>query len=77
MIEEMLVEDIPEGEDDESSECRVSTFKRLGARRFACRLSIGSTGDKKVIRVTFADRFWGQAKARRGVSDLRLTLGEA
>ncbi|VFQ98589.1 unnamed protein product [Cuscuta campestris] len=30
MIEEVLVEDVPEGEDDESSECRVSAFKRLG-----------------------------------------------
>ncbi|VFQ60864.1 unnamed protein product [Cuscuta campestris] len=30
MIEEVLVEDVLEGEDDESSECRVSAFKRLG-----------------------------------------------
>ncbi|VFQ60871.1 unnamed protein product [Cuscuta campestris] len=30
VIEEVLVEDVQEGEDDESSECRVSAFKRLG-----------------------------------------------
>ncbi|VFR01665.1 unnamed protein product [Cuscuta campestris] len=30
VFEEVIVEDIPEGEDDESSECRVSAFKRLG-----------------------------------------------
>ncbi|VFQ93070.1 unnamed protein product [Cuscuta campestris] len=30
LIEEVLVEDVPEGEDDESSECRISAFKRLG-----------------------------------------------
>ncbi|VFQ85614.1 unnamed protein product [Cuscuta campestris] len=30
VFEEVLVEDIPEGEDDESSECRVSAFKRVG-----------------------------------------------
>ncbi|VFQ78634.1 unnamed protein product [Cuscuta campestris] len=29
LIEEVLVEDVPEGEDDESSECRISAFKRL------------------------------------------------
>ncbi|VFQ92375.1 unnamed protein product [Cuscuta campestris] len=30
VFEVVIVEDIPEGEDDESSECRVSAFKRLG-----------------------------------------------
>ncbi|VFQ87293.1 unnamed protein product [Cuscuta campestris] len=30
VIKEVLVEDILEGEDDESSECQVSAFKRLG-----------------------------------------------
>ncbi|VFQ61145.1 unnamed protein product [Cuscuta campestris] len=30
VIEEVLVEDVPEGEDDESSEWRVSAFRRLG-----------------------------------------------
>ncbi|VFQ66366.1 unnamed protein product [Cuscuta campestris] len=30
VFEEVIVEDILEGEDDESSECRVSAFKRLG-----------------------------------------------
>ncbi|VFQ96092.1 unnamed protein product [Cuscuta campestris] len=30
MIEEVLEEGILEGEDDESSECRVSAFKRMG-----------------------------------------------
>ncbi|VFQ80576.1 unnamed protein product [Cuscuta campestris] len=29
-IEEVVVEDVPEEEDDESSECRVSAFRRLG-----------------------------------------------
>ncbi|VFQ83727.1 unnamed protein product [Cuscuta campestris] len=57
MIEEVLVEDIPEGEDDESSECRVSTFKHLGAMRLMCRLSTSSTRDKRVVRATFANRF--------------------
>ncbi|VFQ70459.1 unnamed protein product [Cuscuta campestris] len=31
VFEEVLVEDIVEGEDDDSSECLVSAFKRLGA----------------------------------------------
>ncbi|VFQ83191.1 unnamed protein product [Cuscuta campestris] len=30
VFEEVIVEDIPEGGDDESSECRVSAFRRLG-----------------------------------------------
>ncbi|VFQ77657.1 unnamed protein product [Cuscuta campestris] len=29
-IEEVIVEDVPDEEDDESSECRVSAFRRLG-----------------------------------------------
>ncbi|VFQ67525.1 unnamed protein product [Cuscuta campestris] len=29
-IEEVIVEDVPDEEDDESSECQVSTFRRLG-----------------------------------------------
>ncbi|VFQ98159.1 unnamed protein product [Cuscuta campestris] len=30
VFEEVIVEDVPEGEDDESSECQVSAFRRLG-----------------------------------------------
>ncbi|VFQ86173.1 unnamed protein product [Cuscuta campestris] len=32
LIEEVLVEDVLEGKDDESSECRISAFKRLGGK---------------------------------------------
>ncbi|VFQ90212.1 unnamed protein product [Cuscuta campestris] len=57
VIEEVLVEDVPGRDDDESSECRVSAFKRLGARRFECQLSTGSTADQKAAQVTSADRY--------------------
>ncbi|VFQ98876.1 unnamed protein product [Cuscuta campestris] len=32
-IEEVIVEDVPDEEDDESSECRVSAFRRLGGEK--------------------------------------------
>ncbi|VFQ68299.1 unnamed protein product [Cuscuta campestris] len=57
VIEEMLVEDVPEGEDDESSECRVSALKRLGVRRLECRHSTGSSVDRKAAWVTSIDKY--------------------
>ncbi|VFQ93876.1 unnamed protein product [Cuscuta campestris] len=43
VIGKVLVEDIPEGEDEDSGEGGVSAFKQPGVRKLACRPSIGST----------------------------------
>ncbi|VFQ65984.1 unnamed protein product [Cuscuta campestris] len=70
MIEEVLVEDIPEGEDDEASECRVSAFKRLGGEETRVsafdRLNRGPEGRPVPLPANF--RPW-QIKAYSGTTD--------
>ncbi|VFQ98592.1 unnamed protein product [Cuscuta campestris] len=62
VIEEVLVEDVPEGEDDESSECRVSAFKRLGGEETRVsafdRLNRGPEGRPCDLRRQISEGRW-------------------
>ncbi|VFQ69328.1 unnamed protein product [Cuscuta campestris] len=66
VIEEVLVEDVPEGEDDESSECRVSAFKRLGGEETRVsafdRLNCGPEGRQGDLRRQISEARWRNAE---------------
>ncbi|VFQ59771.1 unnamed protein product [Cuscuta campestris] len=76
VIEEVLVEDVSDGEDDESSECRVSAFKRLGGEEARVsafnRLNRGPEGRPGEKVSDFIVRWEKEARDVHGADDQAL-----